>query len=338
MAAKRSRRTMTLAIQRFDRTAALHTGRVPIDDVFVMHAPPRTSVEGLASGTFDAAEMPLARYVFLRERGEPLTAIPVFPDRIFVQQYVLTRPDSGIRSPADLRGRRVLLPGYFITASLWHRGMLKDDFGILPQDIEWRTVSPERDPRMRPPAGVNASQVPKTELDTEQLLNGTVDAMMMESTQLVPPGQENNVVHVHRDVETVQREFYRKTHFHPIVHIIAIRQQAADERPELIAELCEAFDQAKEAAYRALQNERLTSLPFMRTYLNETRALFGDDPWPYGLERNWAELDQMLAYAHDQGLTEQRLSPERLFDPPARDFQFKARMRHGSDPWFIPAL
>ncbi len=338
MASKRSRRTMTLAIQRFDRTAALHTGKVPIDDVFVMHAPPRTSVEGLASGTFDAAEMPLARYVFLRERGEPLTAIPVFPDRLFVQQYVFTRPDSGIRSPADLRGRRVLVPGYFITASLWHRGMLKDDHGILPQDVEWRTVSPERDPRMRAPAGVSVSQVPKTELDTEHLLNGTVDAMMMESTPLIPPGQEHNVVQVHRDIENVQRDYYRKTHFHPIVHIIAIRQPAVDERPELVEELCQAFDQAKAAAYHALQNERLTSLPFMRTYLNETMALFGDDPWPYGLERNRAELDQMLAYAHDQGLTEQRLSPERLFDPPARDFRFQARMLHGSDPWFIPAM
>jgi hypothetical protein len=63
------------------------------------------------------------------------------------------------------------------------------------------------------------------------------------------------------------------------------------------------FERAKEQAYGALQNERVTSLPLMRSYLDETVSLFGADPWSYGLERNWKELDQFLTHAHYQGLT-----------------------------------
>src|SRR5438067_12018334 len=104
------RRTMTMAIQRFDRTDALHTRVVHVDDVMVIHTMPGISVKGLLDGTFDIAEMPLAHYAFLRDKGDPFTAIPVFPDRLFVQQYSYTRTDTGITSPEQLRGHRVLLP------------------------------------------------------------------------------------------------------------------------------------------------------------------------------------------------------------------------------------
>jgi 4,5-dihydroxyphthalate decarboxylase len=332
-----SRRVMTLAIQRFDRTAALHTHQVQVPDLFVMHTPPATSTEGAVQGLFDGGEMPLARYIFLRDRGEPFTAIPVFTDRLFVQQYVYTRPDTGIRSPGDLRGRRVLVPTYYMTASLWHRGMLQDDHGIRPEEIEWHVTGREADERMRVPEGVHTVLSRGPRLGAELLVDGTVDCVMTEATPPLPAEALERFVRVDPDVHATQREFYRRTGFHPIVHLIVLRRQAVHERPELIAELCAAFDQAKAAAYRELQNERMVSVPLMRGYLDETMALFGDDPWPYGMERNWAELDRVLAYAHDQGLTEQRLSPEYLFDPPARDFRFQAKLPTGAVPWSPPA-
>ena len=123
-----------------------------------------------------------------------------------------------------------------------------------------------------------------------------------------------------------ETRYMDKTGFHLIVHVIVVSKKAVQERPDLLEELCGAFDQAKESAYRVLRNERMTSLPLMRTYLDETVAMFGNDPWPYGLERNWAELDRFLAYAHDQGLTQQRLSPEILFEQQIREFPFRAKM------------
>lgn len=317
---------ITLAIQRFDRTAALHTGTVSIDDVMVMQVPPGTGVAGVIDGVFDAAEIPLAHYVFLRDIGAPFTAIPVFPDRLFIHQYIYTRPETGIRSPGELRGRRVLVPMYYMTASLWQRGMLKDDHGIMPQEIEWHCAAPERDKRMRLPEGVKVVLSPCPHFGVERLLDGTVDCLMMEGTPILEGEERQKIVRLHPDVHTLQRDYYRKTGFHIIVHVIVVSKKAVQERPDLLEELCGAFDQAKESAYRVLRNERMTSLPLMRTYLDETVEMFGNDPWPYGLERNRTELDRFLAYAHDQGLTHQRLSPESLFEPEVREFPFRAKM------------
>ena len=316
---------LTLAIQRFDRTAALHTGGVSLKGVMVLHVPPGVGVAGLIQGIFDVAEMPLAHYAFLKDAGDPFTAIPVFPDRLFIHQYVYARPDTGIGSPADLRGRRVLVPMYYMTASLWHRAMLKE-YGILPHEIEWHTTSPERDLRMRLPENVKVVLSPGPHLGVERLLDGTVDCLMTEGTPVLDDGGRQKIARVHRDVQRLQRDYYRKTGVHIIVHLIVIRQAALELRPSLVEELCEAFDQAKAIAYRTLQNERMTSLPLMRGYLDETVEMFGEDPWPYGLERNRKELDQFLAYAHEQGLTRRKLSPEELFDNPSREYRFEARM------------
>jgi len=317
---------LTLAIQRFDRTSVLHTGAVSIQGVQVLHVPPGVGVSGVIQGIFDAAEMPLAHYAFLKDVGDPFTAIPVFPDRLFLQQYVYTRPDAGIQSLGEVRGRRVLVPMYYMTAALWHRAMLKEDYGILPHEVEWYATSAERDPRMCLPEGVKVVLSRGPHLGVERLLDGTVDCLMTEGTPRLPDRERQRVVRVHRDVRELQREYYRKTGFHCIVHLIVIRKEVIAKRPALPEELCAGFDQAKACAYRDLQNERLTGLPLMRSYLDETVELFGEDPWPYGLEKNRKELDQFLAYAHEQGLTKQRLRPDDLFDDPSKTFQFQAKM------------
>ena len=331
-----ARRTMSMAIMKFDRTQALLSRAVDVPDVLVSQAHPRVAVEGFVNGIYDAAEIPVARYFFLKAHGEPVTAIPVFTDRIFVQQYAFTRPDSGIKSPADLRGRKVMIPGYYLTSSIWHRGLLKDNFGVEPHEVEWVTFYPERDPRMSPPEGVKVTHVPAERMGIRLLLDGTVDALMLETTGPMEGDEPDRIVPVYQNVNEVQREWYRQTHFHPGVHIIGVRQSAVDERPEFLEELCHAFDKARALTYKVLQNERQTALPMMRSYLNDSRALFGDDPWPYGYDKIHDEVAQALSYAYDQGLTKSLQTPEQLFEKAARDFRFKSRMAYGSDPFIYP--
>ena len=318
--------TVTLAIQRFDRTAALHTGKVAIPNVTALYAPAGTAVAGLMAGVFDAAELPLAHYAFLRDRGEPFTAIPVFPDRLFLHQYVYTLAGRGISSPNELRGRRVAVPQYFMTSSIWHRGLLKGEYGIRPEEIEWHTTAAERDPRMALPRGVRVLMNPGPHWGADPLLQGAADCLMHEGTPVVPSGQKERLVRLYPDVHERQKEFYRKTGSHIIVHVIAVRGDVMAGRPALGEELCTAFDRAKQRAYDLLQNERMTSLPLMRSYLDETVATFGEDPWSYGFQQNRPELDCFLGYAWEQGLTQKRLSPEDLFDGPYRDFPFEAKM------------
>jgi 4,5-dihydroxyphthalate decarboxylase len=328
-----SRPIAILGAQRFDRTAALVDGLMPTGRIWVIHVPPaRPVVPGLLRGLFDAGEIPLAQYVFAKDQGDPLTAVPVFPDRIFVQQYVYVRRDSDIASLADLRGRRVWVPGYLYTACFWHRAALLEE-GVRPEEVQWFTGGAEIDPRMSHPAGVQVSPLPSRQMGIDLLLEGKVDCLMHEATPVMEPGQEEHVRRLHADAPGLLRQFYQRTGFFPIVHLIALRLEALEQWPELGVELCRLFDQAKAVAYRLLQNERLTSLPLMRAYLDETLALFGDDPWPYGLERNRRELETLLRLAYEQGLTRRQLSVEELFEPRSLEYSFQARMGRGAAPW-----
>lgn len=324
-------RTMNVALLRFDRTAALIEGRTRVDDVNFVNCPGgNPAIQGLLSGAFDAADVPLVHYTFWKNTDVPLTGIPVFSDRLFQHQYIYTRPDTGITDPSQIRGRRVMCaPAYFATPAFWHRALLKEHYGIEPHEIEWHTPRAEVYKEMRPPAGVAVKISSASILGLERLLDGTVDCLVTARTVFVPLEHKDRVQRVIGDSYGQQRDWATKNKAFPILHIIAIRKDALAARPTFAIELCRAFDESKQCAYDVLQDERMTSLPLMRGYLDDTVATFGDDPWPYGFERNRAELDRYLGYAHEQGLTARRMNVEELIDEGAAKHQFKARMVPG---------
>ena len=305
-------------------------GRVRMDNVTVVNVPGgKAAVQGLLSGAFDAAEVPFARYVSWIHQGKRLRAAPVFTDRLFQHEYIYTRSDTGITRLADLRGRRVICaPSYFATPSFWHRALLEEECGIAPHEIEWHSPAPEAE-EMRIPEGVSVTLSPASILGMERLLDGTADALMTARTPFVPDSERDRVRRVLTDAGEQQRAWHRKTGFFPILHVIAIREQALAARPSLGEEICRAYDEAKAYAYRVLQDERMTGLPFMRGYLDDAIATGGEDPWPYGLAPNLAELDRFLDLAHGHGLTARRLAVEELFDARAAAYPFQARMTPG---------
>jgi 4,5-dihydroxyphthalate decarboxylase len=321
---------MNLAGLRFDRSAAIVDGRIKITNVNVMNVPGgKAAINGLLGGAFDAAEVPWARYVSWMANGAKLRAVPIFTDRLFQHEYIYTRSDTGITRLDDLRGRRVICaPSYYATPSFWHRALLKDEAGILPHEIEWHAVAREAD-EMKLPAGVTIKLSPATILGLERLLDGTADALMTARTPLVPPGEEHRIRRVLADAAQRQRAWYSKTGFFPLLHVIAVREEALKARPSFGEELCAAYDAAKQYYYNVLQDDRMTGLPLMRSYLDDAVAVGGDDPWPYGIERNRKELDRFLDLAHGDGLTARRLNIEEIFDTRACAYQFQSRMTPG---------
>jgi 4,5-dihydroxyphthalate decarboxylase len=322
--------TMNLAGLRFDRTAAVIDGRIKIPDVNVINAPGgKAAIQGLLGGAFDAAEVPLARYVSWINNGAKLHAVPVFTDRLFQHEYIYTRTDTGIETLADLRGRRVICaPSYYATPAFWHRALLKDEAGIEPHEIEWHSVAPEAED-MRLPAGVSVKLSKASILGLERLLDATADALMTARTPLVPEGQRHRIRRVLKDAHQRQRDWHRKTGFFPILHVIAMRDDALKIRPGLGEDICRAYDEAKAYCYRVLQDDRMTGLPLMRGYLDDAVAVGGDDPWPYGMERNRAEIERFLQLAHQHGLTPQQLAVDRLFDERSAGYCFASRMIPG---------
>ncbi len=331
MTTQRRAPMMTLAMQRFDRSAPLLDRLVRMDNVMAMEVPGTAGWKGIVDGVFDAVEMPIGGYMLRLDQGVPVTAIPVFPDRVFVQQYVYVRSDSDIKSLADLRGRKVCLPQYNMAASFWHRAMLKEDHGIAPEEIEWYTSSPEAWETTFP-KGVQVTMKPSSFIGLSMLLDGTVDCLMAEGTPITTPEQRGQIKRLHQDAPALQRDYYRRVGCHVITHLIVVRKEALEKRPEYGEVLCHAYDEAKALVYRSLQNERQVSLPLMRSYVDETVELFGYDPWPYGLEANRAALEKFLFYAHDQGLTKRQYTAEEIFDQRSLAYEFTARMPDGSFP------
>jgi 4,5-dihydroxyphthalate decarboxylase len=321
---------VNLAGLRFDRTAAVIDGRVRIEGVNVCNVPGgKPAIQGLLSGGFDAAEVPFARYVSWIASGARLRAVPVFTDRLFQHEYIYTRPDTGITRLEDLRGRRVVCaPSYFATPSFWHRALLKDEAGIEPHEVKWHSVAPEAD-EMRVPEGVDVTLSPASILGLERLLDGTADALMTARTPMVPAGQAQRVRRVLEDAHGRQRAWHRKTGFFPILHVIAIREEALAARPGLGEDICRAYDESKAHCYRVLQDERMTGLPLMRAYLDDAVAAGGDDPWPYGVERNRAEIERFLGLAEAHGMTRRRVALDELFDARSAAYEFTARMTPG---------
>jgi 4,5-dihydroxyphthalate decarboxylase len=320
---------MNLGILRFDRTAALIDGRVRLDQVNVVNVPGgKAGVTGLLSGALDAADVPLIKYVYWKQQGRKMTAIPVFTDRLFQHQYMYTRADSGISEIADLRGRKVICaPSFFSTPTFWFRALLLDA-GIALEEIEWYSAGAAEE-GMEFPAALAVKVAPASWLGLERLLDGTADCLLTARTARVPAEWDGRIRRVCADAYARDRAWAERTGFHPILHVIAINDQALAQRPSLARELCQGFDAAKAFCYRILQDERMTGLPFMRAYLDDTVAFFGDDPWPYGAQRNRAQLERFLDLAHAQGAIKRRIGFDELFHPSVADHAFTAKMAPG---------
>src|SRR5919205_326530 len=148
--------TLSLACCDYDRTRALFDGRVTIDGCDVVPTPlePEEAFHrAFKYGEFDISELSLSSYTLQVSRGEnSYVAIPAFVSRLFRHSGIYVRTDRGIRRPEDLKGKTIGLPEYQITANVWIRGILKDEYGVKPSDIKWRRggiEEPGRDERAK---------------------------------------------------------------------------------------------------------------------------------------------------------------------------------------------
>jgi 4,5-dihydroxyphthalate decarboxylase len=304
-----------VALGLYDRTQPLFEGAADRDLRFrFVRADTQESTFGLLEGRYSAGEMSLATYAKAREESDRLQAIPVFTHRKFFHQYVWVKRGSAIRGLADLRGRRVVVPMYWMTSSIWHRLMLEDEAGISARDLEWLVVAKDRLPSMRPPTDVRVRVVEgRSALDL--LCDGTADALLTAATSPDILAVRERLERPFEDVAAAQRRYFKRTGIFPPVHAIVCRRQIFAEQPGLVAALAGAIEEAKRLAYRRLEDESRTSLPFLREHLDDTRLVFGGDPYADGLEANRAAIEVFAAAAHHQGLTARRLRVEELFQP-----------------------
>ena len=277
----------------------------------------------LRNREFDVAEMSLSSYcVSLMRDPAPFVAIPVFPSRFFRHSCIFVSAKSGIREPGDLAGRKVGVPEYQMTAPVWIRGILQDEYGVDPASCEYLTGGEEEPGRDEKLSLDLPSKFRVTPIGPQQTLSGMIaageiDAMHTARAPSTFRAQPDRVRRLFKDFVEVEKAYYRKTRIFPIMHTVVIRRDLYERNRWIAQSLFKAFAQAQRRAYEYLNTSMAltTMLPWQSAHVEEARALLGEDWWPYGLEPNRVVLDTFLRYHHEQGLSKRRLKAEELFAP-----------------------
>lgn len=317
---------LTLACWEYDRTRALADGSVRAEGIDLnclnLHVE-ETFYRMLRHREFDVAEMSLSSYAVSASRGHsPFIAIPVFPSRFFRQSCIFVSQRSGIREPSDLAGKRIGTPEYQMTAPVWIRGILQDDYGVAADSVEYWTGGEEeagRDEKiaLELPSNFRLRRIGATQTLSRMLADGDIDALYtarIPSTFRKEPAAVRRLFDGYADVE---RDYFRRTRIFPIMHTIVLRRDVYEAHRWIARSLMKAFEEAKR---RVIENLYTTSalttmLPWQVEQVEIARREMGDDWWPYGFEANRHVLDTFLRYHHEQGLSRQRMQPEALFAP-----------------------
>jgi len=258
----------------------------------------------MIAGKYDIAEMSMATYVQARQQGIELLALPVFMGRRFLQPCVAFLPNATIGSPSDLRGKRIGLPQFWMTSSMWHRGLLEHEYGVPATQVEWVTTQPERlDVGFSPGARVtNVGDHPLSQLP-QLLTDGTVDVIFSPR----PPERDGKLAFLFDDPAATSVEYRNRTGIYPLLHTIVLKASLAEHAPALF----DLFRRSKEHAYDHPGANEIES-PIAGLSFDEARARLGE-PYPYGVPENLAAIDAFLSYSVEQGLTAQRLTAAEAF-------------------------
>ncbi|MET0499921.1 MAG: ABC transporter substrate-binding protein [Candidatus Binatia bacterium] len=272
-------------------------------------------------GEFDVAEMSFGSYVAGKARGEfPFIAIPAFVYRKFRHSCAYINVTAGISKPVELKGKRVGVPEWQMTATVWLRGFLQDDHGVRPQDVHWFTGGLESSGRkekvpLQIPATIKVETIPEGKNLSGMLVTGEVDALI---TAQVPGPYVKRVPQVRRlfpNAREVEIDHFRRTGIFPIMHVIVIREELYNRHPWIAQSLYKAFLEAKNHCIETLyKNDGLHSvIPWAGHFVDEIKELMGADYWPYGVEANRKALETFLRYSEEQGLSQRKLAAEELF-------------------------
>ena len=270
---------------------------------------------------WDVSELSFSSYLRTVDVGNPpYIAIPAFVSRVFRHSGFYINTGRGIRIPSDLRGRIVGVPEYQMTAAVWMRAILSEEYSVRPSEIRWRTggqEQPGRDERtpLSRIEGIDLQPIPPGKTLSSMLEAGEIDALLAARPPSCFLRGAPNVARLFDDYKEAEQAYYRKTRLFPIMHLIGVRRSLVEQHPWLASSVYKAFREAKAVAMRKLHDLTVlpASLPWMEVETRQTKALMGEDFWAYGIAESRREIEAMTRYSHEQGLTSRELGIEELF-------------------------
>ena len=315
---------LTLACGDYDRTKALRDGTVQAEGLQINYIALQSEEifwRMIKYQEFDASEMSLSNYITMRSRGDcPYVAIPVFLSRFFRHSCLYINTRSGIKSPGDLKGKRVGNTRYSMTAAVWVRGFLKDDYGIAPQDVEWFAGGQEEPGRrerlsIQLPSEIKLSAIPEDKTLSGLLKAGEIDALIAARIPSCYSKRSPYVTRLFSNYKETEMGYYRRTRIFPIMHVFAIKKDIHDQYPWVAKSLYGAFCSAKDRCMEAMRASvtPICMIPWLSADIEELDSIFGQDWWPYGIEPNRQTLEALIRYMEEQGLLKKAVEVDDLF-------------------------
>lgn len=316
---------LTLAMNDYDHVRDLAEGDVALDGIeltWLRLAVEETFYRFVRFREWEVTELSLAKYCALRGAGDDsVIAIPVFPSRCFRHSSIFVNANGPVDDPRALAGGRIGIPEWTQTATVWARGVLTEQYGVDLREVRWTQAGTNEPGRVE---GVALALLDGITVVAEHdrtlnalLLAGELDAIIAAHPPTDFADEGGRIVRLFSDHRSVEEAYYRATGVFPIMHVVAIRRDVYERTPWVAMSLFKGFEEAKRRSLERVLDSNAPRLPIPWGFAaaRDAQSLFGDDPWPYGLEPNRTTLETFLALAHDQGITTRQLATDELFAP-----------------------
>jgi 4,5-dihydroxyphthalate decarboxylase len=280
--------------------------------------------DNIANDGLELSEMSISETLLTVDRKQAFGrgrwdwwALPVYMSRGHFWGGMYVNNVSGIQDLSDLKGKRVGVPDYPMTAALWMRIVLKDLYGIEARDIEWYNLRPRQESQAialeldrDPPPGITVHW--EIEGDSIAMLErGELDAAIgVGGPDLEGSGKLRKLMP--DNGRAVFAEFFRKMGCFQANHHFVIQRRLTDENPELPATLYQAFAASKRLA---CERDPAARLYFEGGDFAEQAAVYGDEPYPIGLAAMRRTLERAVQGSLEQGLIRRPVRLEDVYHP-----------------------
>ncbi len=273
-----------------------------------------------ANREFDLAELSFAKFTTQVTREDSdIIGLPVVCSRLFRFSSFYVNRNSGIRTVEDLKGKKVGSPEWAHSAAVYMRGWMHNEMGVKLTDIHWVQAganAPGREEKveLNLPEGVELTRIRDRSL-SELLAAGEIDCAIIARPPTCFLEGHPDIVRLFPDYLEMEEDYYSRTGVWPVMHIIAMQKRILEEHPWAARNLYNAFQESKRRSLERLFDPAVSRYPlaWLPTYARRMRDIFGDDPFPYGIEENRATWEQMALYTHQQGIAHRRFKPEEIF-------------------------
>ena len=293
-----------------------------VDPIFMTLSPEEIFFRAFRSAEFDISELSLSSFTVKTAQNDcPYVGIPVFLSRAFRHTAIYVRKDR-IKKPEDLKGKKIGLPEYQLTANVWARAILQDDYGVKPSDVTWVRGGIEEPGRpekikLNLPPDVKLENAPDGKTISGMLAAGEIDGFIAPRPPSIVEGHPD-IGWLFPDPTAAAKDYYKRTGIFPIMHLVGDQAHAGrDSIPG-----CRSRSPRRSSRPRRRRSSQLSdtsatkvTLPFVEEQLKAARELMGKDFWSYGVAANRKTLDAFLRHHHAQGLSSRLVSAEELFHP-----------------------